>query len=689
MAQTAENAVNPITERVVANAFHSICEEMGHTMIRTANSGLFVEGRDFSCALIGPDAELVATANYDPSHLSAMAITVESALIYLGVDTVKPGDVYLVNEPYVGGGHLPDITLIRPVFHDSRLLGYAVNRAHHIDIGGMAVAGFPGTATSIYQEGLRIPPIRWFSEGRENRDVIEMIVLNQRFSRDQLGDFQAQLASAVTAERRLQALADKYGHDVVLACMQATKDHSEALVRALLSEMPDGTYTFEDYMEDDGATAQPHRLHAAVTIAGDRIKVDFSATSPQATGPINSSYGNTLSATFNALLQLVGPDVAFNHGCFRPVEVVAPRGTLLNPVPPAPCFGGVTEVSIRIIDVILGALAPVASDKAGAGCYGTCINFSGGGFDPERKQPFGFYFFVEGGWGASAWRDGWSCTPNPTSNYNDYPVEWAESELPVRYLGVRLNTDSGGPGRHRGGVGVVRSLELLADDVELNALGDRFKIQPYGLNGGQPGGANGVAVRTSAAAEWMTVDEALGSASPSKFHNLRVGRGTQFRIATGGGGGYGPALERPAEEVVDDVVAGYVSREGAERDYGVIVSETKTGALSYDAEATRRRRAEMAGLVPDAVERAEARLAAAREAAANDALPDVFAQDIAAVERLVAQVSPIFEAEKDKDERAACGRSLRNPFLNDRTLRFWDSYALERWLARNGVALGR
>lgn len=689
MVAVTEKTVSPITERVVANAFHSICEEMGHTMIRTANSGLFVEGRDFSCALIGPDAELVATANYDPSHLSAMAITVESALIYLGADTVKPGDAYLVNDPYLGGGHLPDITLIRPVFHEQKLLGYAVNRAHHIDIGGMAVAGFPGTATSIYQEGLRIPPIRWYREGRENPDVIEMITLNQRFSRDQLGDFQAQLASAVTAERRLQGLADKYGHDTVLACMRATKDHSETLVRALLSEIPDGTYEFDDFMEDDGATARPYRIHAAVTIAGDRIEVDFSGTSPQALGPINSSYGNTLSATFNALLQLVGPEVAFNHGCFRPVEVIAPRGTLLNPVPPAPCFGGVTEVSIRIIDVILGALAPVTRNRTGAGCYGTCINFSGGGYDAERKQPFGFYFFVEGGWGACAWRDGWSCTPNPTSNYNDYPVEWAESELPVRYLGVCLNADSGGAGRYRGGVGVVRTLEVRADDVELNALGDRFKIQPYGLSGGQPGGCNGVEVRTSDEAPWTTVEEALGSASPSKFHNLRVGHGTQFRIITGGGGGYGPALERPPEEVVADVVAGYVSQPGAERDYGVIVTETADGALTYDGEATRLCRAGRAGDVPEAVKASEARLVETRRAAVSDALSSVYAEDIARVERLVAQVEPLFEEERARDAAAGRGRSLRNPFLNARTLRFWDSYALERWLARKNVPLGR
>ena len=330
--------IDPITERVVANGFQSICEEMGHTMIRAANSGIFVEGRDFSCAVVGPDAELVASANFDPSHLSAMALTVEFTMLYFGHDKIQEGDVYLVNDPYRGGGHLPDITLIRPVFVDGRLMAFAVNRAHHIDVGGMAVAGFPGTAHSIYQEGLRIPPIRWYTAGEENADVIEMITLNQRFSADQLGDFRAQLASAHTAERRLKALAGRYGVDTVLACMELTKSHAEDLARATIRALPDGTYEFDEFVEDDGPTDQPYQIHVAVTIGGDDMVVDYTGTSPQAMGPINSSFGNTLSGTFNAIMQLMGPDVPFNHGCFRPVTVVAPRGCLLNPVPPAPCF---------------------------------------------------------------------------------------------------------------------------------------------------------------------------------------------------------------------------------------------------------------------------------------------------------------------------------------------------------------
>ena len=681
------NGVDPITERVVASAFQSICEEMGHTMIRAANSGIFVEGRDFSCAVVGPDAELVSSANFDPSHLSAMALTVEFTLLYFGYDNVRDGDVYLVNDPYRGGGHLPDITLIRPVFSGRRVLAFAVNRAHHIDVGGMAVAGFPGTASSIYQEGLRIPPVRWFTAGKENADVIEMITLNQRFSNDQLGDFRAQLASAHVAARRLEALDERYGTSTLLACMELSKDHSEALVRDTILGLPDGVYRFDEFVEDDGRGSRPYRIHAEVSVRGDELTVDYSGTSPQASGPVNSSFGNTLSGTFNAIMQLMGPDVPFNHGCFRPVTVVAPRGCLLNPVPPAPCFGGVTEVCIRLIDVVLGALAPVTRDLAGAGCYGTCINFSGGGYDTERGETFGFYFFVEGGWGASSWRDGWNCTPNPTSNFNDYPVEWTESELPLLYREVSPNVDSGGPGHNRGGVGTVRRLEVLADDVELNCLGERFIVPPYGLDGGDPGGCNGIYMRASGDNDWKTVAKALDSVSPSKFHDLRAGRGTGFRIVTGGGGGYGDPLTRSPERVLDDVTNGFVSREGALRDYGVAMFENDDGSLGVDREVTRRLREERAGRRSEAAESFGRIVDDMRSRAVNERMKPEVEAEVRRVEHLVARARARIEAEGLADPYSRPGRSLRNPFLNDLAVRFWDSQALERWAARHGFPL--
>lgn len=673
-----------VTQRVIGSAFQTICEEMGHTMIRTANSSLFVEGRDFSCAIVDRNAELIAAANYDPSHLSAMALTVEFVVLFFGPDNIHPGDVYLVNDPYRGGGHLPDITLIRPVFVGSRLLGYSVNRAHHLDIGGMAVAGFPGTARSVFQEGLRIPPVRWFHKGVENRDVIEFITLNVRFPRDQWGDFQAQLASTQTAERRLLRLAGRYGLEAVQAAMEDVKDHAEELTRLMIRGLPDGHYGFTEFVDDDGVTDQPRRIEVAITVEGDRMRVDFTGTSPQAEGPVNSSYGNTLSSTFNAILQLLGPEVPFNNGCFRPIEVVVPRGCLLNPAPPAPCFGGVTEVSIRVVDAIMGALAPVAPSRIGAGSYGTCINFSGGGYDAERRANYGFYFFIEGGWGACSWRDGWNCTPNPTSNFNDYPVEWIESTLPLRYKEVRLHTDSGGPGQWRGGVGTIRTVQLLADSVEINSLGERFLIAPFGLAGGDPGACNALFVRAGSRAEWQTLRQALHTASPSKFNGLRTGRDSWFRMVSGGGGGYGDPLSRPAARVVDDVVQGFVSVEGARADYGVVIVTKPDHTIGHDAARTKALRASMRNEPRKRQrERAEA-VERASIATAGQQLSAEARQTIEATEERIATAAKTLREQLGVKKADALGSALRTPFTNARAVKFWDIDSMDRWLQRHG-----
>ncbi|MFA5123060.1 hydantoinase B/oxoprolinase family protein [Zavarzinia sp.] len=664
-------ALDPITERVLGSAFGSICAEMGHTMLRTANSSVFVEGRDFSCALVDAEAGLVATANFDPSHLSAMALTVEYVMLHFGRAAILPGDVFLVNDPYRGGGHLPDITLIRPLFHSGRLLAFAVNRAHHVDIGGMAVAGFPGTAKSTYQEGLRIPPVKWFAAGEERRDILELITLNVRFPRDQIGDLRAQEASTRVAERRFAGLVAKYGVDTVAACMAAVQDHSEQLMRAVIAGLPDGTWRFTEFMEDDGHDDRPYRIEVALKVAGDAVTVDFTGSSAQALGPINSSYGNTLSSTYNALMQLVGPEVAFNSGCFRPIEVVAPRGSLLNPVPPAPCFGGVTETSIRIIDAVLGALAPAAPDRLGAGTYGTCINFSGGGYDRARQQDFGFYLFCEGGWGATAWRDGWNCTPNPTSNFNDYPVEWVEATMPLRYLEARLNPDSGGPGRFRGGVGSIRSFELLEDEVELNGLGERMVIPPFGLEGGRPGGLNRLEFRRHGGREWQDLTSAFGSASPSKFYGHKAARGDRFRIVTGGGGGFGPPLERDPARVVEDVREGFVTPGAAAGLYGVVLIAGADGQPGFDPQATAVLRRRLAG-ARDAGDY-EALISAALKRAAGSE-PDV---------RTRAEIAAVAEIVAARAENTP-GRSLDTPFDNRRALAFWDSWALRRWLSVRG-----
>ena len=541
--------LDAVLARVLARAFSSTCAEMGHATIRTAVSAVFVEGRDFSCALLDPRAELVAAANFDPSHLSAMALTAEYALMELGHEHLAEGDVIVVNDPYRGGGHLTDIAVLRPVFAEGELLGLAMNRGHHIDVGGMAVAGFPGTARSIFQEGMRIPPVKWFEGGVERRQVMDLILLNVRFPQAQLGDFQAQLASCVAAEQRVRALVERYGIATVRAAMQATKDHSERLMRHAIASIPDGAYAFADLVDDDGVGGGPYRIAVELRVEGDAATIDFAGTSAQADGPINSSYGNTIGSCFNAFLHAFGAGIDFNGGCFKPIRFAVPRGSFLNPVPPAPVFGGVTEVSIRVIDAISGALAQAVPGQRRGGELRHV---------PERRRrrlrrrprPRLRLLLLPGGrLGRDATRDGWTSVPNPTSNFNDFPVEVLEEELPLRCLEVALHEGSGGAGRHRGGLGTRRTYELLADGCELNALGERFTVPPYGLAGGAPGRPNALLHAPAGEAGLRPFAERFKIRSPSKFAALPLRRGDRFALVTGGGGGYGDPRARPPEEV--------------------------------------------------------------------------------------------------------------------------------------------
>ncbi len=673
VSEPTSERLDPVLSRVLGRALESICAEMGSAMIATAVSAVFVEGRDFSCALLDDRAELVATANFDPSHLSAMALTAEYALIELGWESLQEGDVIVVNDPYRGGGHLPDICVIRPVFAEGQLLGLAMNRGHHIDVGGMSVAGFPGTARSIFQEGVRIPPVKWFERGVERRQVMDLLLLNVRFPREQLGDFRAQLASCITAEQRMRELVGRHGLADVRLAMQETKRYSERLMRAAIASIPDGSCRFRDVMDDDGVGNGPYEIAVELRVTGDEATVDFTGTSAQAQGPINSSYGNTLGSVFNAFLHTFGAEIPFNHGCFRPVAIAAPRGCFLNPIPPAPVFGGVTETSIRVIDAVVGALAQVVPERVSAGCYGTCINVAGGGWDEERGGAFGVYFFQEGGWGATSWRDGWTSVPNPTSNFNDYPAEVVESTLPVRCREVALNEGSGGAGRHRGGLGTRRTYEILADSCEINALGDRFLVPPFGLHGGEPGAPARLLLQRAAAADPVPFDQALGLASPSKFSGARLRRGDRISLITGGGGGFGDPYERAVRHVLEDVRDGLLSAAAARESYGV--------ALVADGEDWR-----VDEQATDAL-RARSRPPIERGRPAEPVPPGapsgLEADDVARAQALMASIRARIGADPCTTRCPKRGEAVRCPFHHPFADAFWDAATLERWAMRN------
>lgn len=666
--------LDQVLARVLNRALESICREMGSAMIRTASSSVFVEGRDFSCALLDDRAEMVACANYDPSHLAAMALTGEYALMELGWENLREGDVIVVNDPYRGGGHLTDISVIRPVFAEGELLGLAMNRGHHIDVGGMAVAGFPGTAKSIFQEGIRIPPVKWYEGGIERRQVMDLVLLNVRFPRAQLGDFRAQLASCVTAEQRIRDLVHRYGVDVVRAAMDDAKQYSELMMRTALEAIPDGIYAFEDVMEDDGLGNGPYRIAVTVRIDGDEAAVDFEGTSAQAVGPLNSSYGNTKGSVLIAFLHTIG-GITLNQGCFRPISVRIPRGSFLNPIPPAPVFGGVTETSIRIIDAVAGALGQALPESVSAGSYGTCINVAGGGWDEGRRKPFGFYVFQEGGWGGTAQRDGWTSVPNPTSNFNDYPVEVVESELPLRYLEVAIVERSAGAGKRRGGFGTRRSFEILAKHCDVNALGDRFRVPPYGLYGGHDGAANELLIQRPRDPAPRRFDEVFELASPSKFASVPLARGDRFTMATGGGGGYGDPFEREPELVLEDVLEGLITRADALEQYGVVLDANGDLSVVESATANERQRRSQD---PEHPQRRTFPDAVPARAPEGQAAEDIHAvDDLASFVRQRVGESPC---------RTTCiknGDPVRCPFHHPFALDFWDAHGLERWGSAN------
>jgi N-methylhydantoinase B/oxoprolinase/acetone carboxylase alpha subunit len=554
-----------VTTAVVGGYLGSTCREMGLALTRNAISPIFIEGQDFSCAILDPDRELVAAANFDPSHLCSMAYAADWAVLDLGAEAISPGDVVICNDPYRGGTHLPDVTMFSPVVVEGQLVAYVVTRAHHLDVGGMSPGSIPSGARDVAAEGIRIPPLKWQEGGRENPDVVEMILTNVRLPEVQLSDFRAQVASLRTGEERVRHLCERYGAGTVIDAMARLKDQSEAMMRSFIASIPDGTYSFTDYMDGDGNTPYRYAIHVEVTIEGDSAIVDFRGSSRQAEGAINLPFAMTASSVFNAFLQLAGKDIPFNHGCFRPIRFRAPRGSIVNAQPLAPVFGCTTDTPLRVIDAITGALAGAVPDRVIAGSYGTCNCLAGSGTGPDG-EPFLFWFFYEGGWGAASRRDGWNATPNQSANFRDYPVEIIESVYPLRCERVGLLPDSGGAGRRRGGLGTVHEFTFLSRTV-LSGFGDRHEIRPYGLAGGLPGAGSRFLFRRAGSAAWVGIEELTGN--PSKFSGLVAEEGDSIMVVNGGGGGYGDPRSRDREALARDVREGLVSAGAATRDYEV------------------------------------------------------------------------------------------------------------------------
>ncbi|HXH06923.1 MAG TPA: hydantoinase B/oxoprolinase family protein [Vicinamibacterales bacterium] len=524
--------VNPIEFEIFKNLFVSVAEEMGVTLCRTGFSPNIKERLDYSCAVYDGRGDTIAQGDHMPVHLGAMPLSVRAAIEAVPMD---PGDIVALNDPYRGGTHLPDITLVSPVYigRGGRPAFYVASRAHHSDVGGMTPGSMP-LAREIFQEGLIIPPVKLARRGQIDRDVLALLLANVRTPDEREGDLTAQIAANRVAETRLREIVAKYGRARTFGYAVALQDHSERVLRATLAGIPDGEFRFEDALDDDGYGSGEIAIRVAVRIRGDGAEVDFTGSDPQVEGGVNANFAITLSATLYAFRCLVAEDVLYNAGIARPIRVIAPEGTIVNATRPAAVAGGNVETSQRITDVLLGALGQALPDRMPAASQGTMNNVTLGGVDPRTGRRFAYYETLGGGMGGRNGLPGISGVHTHMSNTRNTPIEAIEHYLPVRIREYRLRRGSGGAGRFPGGDGLVREYEMLTDTA-VTILSERRRRPPYGVLGGRPGqcGRN-VLVHAGGREELL----------PSKAW-LHLRAGDRLRIETPGGGGYG-AAEREA-----------------------------------------------------------------------------------------------------------------------------------------------
>jgi N-methylhydantoinase B len=524
---------DPIELEIFKNIYHSIAEEMGAALRRTAFSPNIKERRDYSCALFDSAADVIAMGDHMPVHLGSMPKSVHAALAAFDLE---PGDVVMLNDPFQGGTHLPDITLVAPFFWQSgkksRPDFYLASRAHHADVGG-AYPGSMGPCREIYQEGFRIPPVKLIRRGRMDRDVLALLLNNVRTPDEREGDLGAQVAACHTGAERLNEVCARYGLDRAQRLAADLLDYSEEMMTAFLKSVPRGTYHAEDFLDNDGISATPVKIAAALTFARGkrgrpRVTVDFTGSDPQVQGSVNAVEAITYSACFYVFRCLLAEDVPATAGLMRPIQVIAREGTVVNARPPAAVAGGNVETSQRIVDVLLRALAQAIPESIPAAASGTMNNLTIGGMDPRTGKPFAYYETIAGGMGARPGKNGVSGVHTHMTNSLNTPAEALEYAYPLRVRRYSFRDGSGGAGEYTGGDGIVREIEVLSD-AEITLLSERRDRGPYGLNGGKDSAPG--------TAELISADGSAESLS-GKF-NTRLRKGERIRISTPGGGGWG------------------------------------------------------------------------------------------------------------------------------------------------------
>lgn len=516
--------INPVMLEVFKNRFTSISEEMGVTLTRTGFSSNIKERRDLSCGIFDGKGDMIAQAAHIPVHLGSMPMSVKSAI---DSTRMEEGDMVMLNDPFKGGTHLPDITLVAPVFTGKGKPSFFVaSRAHHADVGGMTSGSMP-MSTTIFQEGVIIPPVKIVERSRIDNKLMALFLNNVRTPVEREGDFAAQMMANITGVERMKELVKKSGIETVNLHADALISYSEEITRRAIKAIPDGVYSFEDYMDDDGFKNKNIRVHVTTVVKGDEAVLDFSKSAPQVPGGVNAVKAITLSVVLYVFRSILVKEVPTNAGCMRPIKVITQKGSVVDAEFPAAVAGGNVEMSQRIADVVLGSLSGALPDIIPAASQGTMNNVTIGGIDPRYNRPFAYYETIGGGMGAVKNNDGESAVHSHMTNTLNTPVEALEYAYPFMVNEYSVRRRTGGKGKHRGGDGIVREIQLMSD-AEVTVISERRANAPYGLCGG----ASGIKGKN------IIIRKGKKEKKPGKFSML-LGKGDILRIESPGGGGFG------------------------------------------------------------------------------------------------------------------------------------------------------
>ena len=546
-----------VTMQVIRYGLEQVADEMGNTLVRTGRSTIITEIKDISCVVTDAAGQTVAQAHHNPSLLAGFEITMKELVAAYPPEALAPGDVIITNDPYRGGQHIMDLYAIAPAFHDGTLIGFVGNITHHSDLGGVAAGGVAGGIREIYLEGLRLPMVKLYKAGREDAEIVGIIANQIRLPEKTLGDIRAQVASLMVGTERLDRMFRRHGAATMRRACADLLDYSERRMRLGLANLAAGTYEAEDWIDDDGVVDRPIRIHVKLEIGDGKAIVDLTGSDPQAEGNTNSTLANTHAAAYYVMIAVVDPGIPPNSGCYRPIEVLTRRGSIVDPLPPG-AVAARTNASQKIVEAMLRALSGAVPERVTSGSHGQISTCGFGGRDPQTGTPFIYTDIQGGGSGARPYRDGRDGQDSHLPRFMNTPVEVLERQFPVRIERYEFIPDSGGPGTYRGGLALRRDVRLLADRVSFARYGDRHKFAPQGLFGGLPGSRGAFLLNPQTPGERTLASKGLDTLAAGDLVSIRLP----------GAGGYGDPRLREHAAIEADLRDGKVSHESATRDYG-------------------------------------------------------------------------------------------------------------------------